>query len=70
MVKELMWGGYLVFKIIIKFRYLKIKNSRNHLSLILLFLRYLKNHLGLGLKKPKRGNYEVGVGVKVFFNKI
>jgi hypothetical protein len=46
---------------------LKIKNSRNHLSLILLFLRDLKNHLGMGLKKPKRGNYEVGVGVKVCF---
>ncbi len=70
MVKEPMWGGYLVFKIIIGSRYLKIKNSRNHLSLIILFLRDLKNRLGLGLKKPKKGDYEVGVGVMVFFNRI
>jgi hypothetical protein len=65
MVKEPMWGGYLVFKIIIKFGYLKIKNSKNCLSLILLFLRDFKNCLDLGLRNSKRGNYEVEAGVRV-----
>jgi hypothetical protein len=57
--------GYLSFKIIVGFRYLKIKNSKNHSGLVFLFLEDLKNHLSSDLKTPKRDGYEVGPGVKV-----
>ncbi len=59
-------GGYKCdFFIIVGFEYLKIKISKNHLSMVLLFLGELKNHLGPGLRHPKRGNYEMGVRVKI-----
>jgi hypothetical protein len=54
-----------IYLIIVGFRYFKIKNSKNCPSLVLLFFRDEKNRLGLDLKNPKRGDYEVGVRVKV-----
>jgi hypothetical protein len=58
-------GLVFVFLIIVEFKYLKIKSSKNYPSPILLFLGDLKNHLGLSLKNPKKGDYEVGAGVRV-----
>jgi len=46
---------------------LKIKKSKNYPGSILLFLRDLKNCSGLGLRNPKKGNYEVGVKVRVCY---
>jgi hypothetical protein len=56
----------LFFRVIVGSRYLKIKNSKNCSSSILLVLGDLKNCLGLGLrpKMPKRGGYEVGERVR------
>jgi hypothetical protein len=36
------WGGFPFFLVIVESGYLKIKNSKNHLSLIHLFLGYFK----------------------------
>jgi len=49
------------FLIIVGLGYSKIKNSKNGPSSILLLLGDLKNWLGLDLKNPKKGDYEVGV---------
>ncbi len=57
----------MIFLIIVGFEYLKIRISKNHLSMVLLFLFLgdLKNHLGRNLRNPKRGNYEMGARVKI-----
>jgi hypothetical protein len=52
------WGGYLVFYIIVRSKYLKIKNSKNCPSLVFIFLGDLKNRWGPGLRKPKRSSYD------------
>jgi hypothetical protein len=57
-----MWGGYLVFFIIIGSGYLKIKSSKNHLGSVLLVWRELKNHPSPGLRNQKKDDYEVGKG--------
>lgn len=54
---------FVFFLVIVRFRYLKIKNSNNRLNPILLFLGDLKN--GPHLRNPKRDGYEVGVGAGV-----
>jgi hypothetical protein len=58
-------GWIFVFLIIVEFMCLKIKSSKNCPGIILLFLGDFKNRLGFSLKNPKRGGYEVGVGVMV-----
>jgi len=59
-------GTNVIFLIIVGFEYLEIKISKNHLSMVLLFLGDLKNHLGPDLRNPKRGNYEMGARVKIY----
>jgi hypothetical protein len=52
------WGGYFFFNIIVRSGYLKIKNSKNCLGLVFIFLGDLKNRWGPGLRKPKRSSYD------------
>jgi hypothetical protein len=54
-----------VFLVTIKSRYLKIKNSKNRLGLVLLLLKVVQNYPNLNLQNPKKGGYEVGVRVRV-----
>jgi hypothetical protein len=56
---------YIYILIIVGLGYSKIKNLKNGPSSVLLSLGDLKNLLGLDLKNPKKGDYEVGMGVKV-----
>jgi len=45
--------------------YLKIKNSKNHLGLVFIYLKDVQICSNIGLRNPKRGGYEVGVGLRV-----
>jgi hypothetical protein len=58
-------GSYLFFFVIVRFRYLKIKNSKNHLGLVFLFLKDVQICSNIGFRNPKRGGYEVRVGLRV-----
>jgi len=58
-------GLFVLFLVIVRSEYLKIKNSKNRPGLVLLFLGNLKNRLSLGHRNLKTGSYEVGVEVRV-----
>jgi hypothetical protein len=62
------WGGYL-FLLIARFGYLKIKSTKNSPSCSFI-LGDLKNHIGLGLKNPKRCSHEVGKGLRYVINQV
>jgi hypothetical protein len=67
-----MWtsvGWVSVFLLIVRFGYLKIKNSKNCRS-VLLFLGDLKNCPGSGFRNSKRGGYEMGARVRYVINHV
>jgi hypothetical protein len=68
-----MWtsvGWVSVSLIIVRFGYMKIKNSKNCPGSVLLFLGDLKNCPGLGFRNSKIGGYEMGARVRYVNNHV
>jgi hypothetical protein len=59
-----MWGGFYFFDNNLIWVF-KIKNSKNCLGSVILFLGDLKDCQALGLKNPKKDGCEMGVGIRV-----